>query len=37
MKTVLAVFVILGVAVSVYLTAYGISAGLLNKRILNDG
>jgi hypothetical protein len=37
MRWSFAAIVILGLGLSVYLTAYGISAGLLNKRILNDG
>jgi hypothetical protein len=37
MKAALVAIVILGLGFSVFLTAYGISGGLLNKRILNDG
>jgi hypothetical protein len=37
MKAALVAIVILGLGFSVFLTAYGISGGLLNKRILSDG
>ena len=37
MKAALVAIVILGLGFSMFLTAYGISRGLLNKRILSDG
>lgn len=37
MKTALVAIVLLGLGFSVFLTVYGISAGLLNEKILSDG